>query len=172
MRIQPAELIVMIAIVVGIAFAARYYFVVYRNSPGYALSSYLGSINHGNVESQYSLVDATDKQKFFPTRRDYEQHAPQAYGYVARIQSFNLTEPKPDPKNPNLVSIKVRIDVRGSLSGTAGGISGLKSNADQTLDDEYTLRKDDEGKWKVVLSRSKRALLKVPPTPPGDPINS
>ena len=61
MRIQFSELIIMVAIAIGLAAGVRWYFVVYRNSPGFTLGEYLGAVKAGNVERQYELIDDADK---------------------------------------------------------------------------------------------------------------
>jgi hypothetical protein len=167
MRIQFSEVIVMVAVVLAIAFAARWYFVVYRNSPGYTLGEYLAAIKAGNVEEQYALIDSADKQKFFPTRKLYERDAPQARGYTARISDVKIGKEQIDPKKPNIATLDVHITLRGGASGQQ-----LYQTSSQAVDDQYKMRKDNQGKWKVWLDQSKQELLKVPPSPPGDPIGA
>jgi hypothetical protein len=167
MRIQFSELIVIVAVVLGIGFAARWYFVVYRNSPGYALGEYLAAVKAGNVEEQYALIDSADKQKFYPTRKLYERDAPQARGYTARISDVKVGKEQVDPSKPNLATLDVSISLRGGASNQQ-----LYQTSTQSVEDQYKMRKDNQGKWKVWLEQSKRALLKIPPSPPGDPIGA
>ncbi|MCS6776385.1 MAG: hypothetical protein RMJ43_05800 [Chloroherpetonaceae bacterium] len=167
MRIQLSEVIVIVAVIAGIFYAARWYFVIYKNSPGYVLGQYLGAIKAGNVVEQYALIDRSDKEKYYPTRQIYERDAPQARGYTARIADVKMGKEQIDPKNPNIATIDVGLTVRGTAAGQQ-----LYQTSSENVEDQYVLRKDSEGKWKVWLERSRRALLKVPPTPPGDPINS
>jgi hypothetical protein len=167
MRIQFSEVIVLVAVVLGIGFAARWYFVIYKNSPGYALGEYLGAVKSGNVEGQYALVDNADKQSSFPTKKAYEKAAPQARGYTARISDVKIGKEQADPKKPNLATVDVSISIRGGASGQQ-----LYQTNTQTIEDQYRMRKDSNGKWKVWLEQSKRKLLQVPPSPPGDPIGS
>ena len=165
MRIQFSEVIVMVAVVAGIIYGARWYFVTYRNSPGYLLGEYLGAVKSGNVEDQYALIDNADKEANYPTRKTYERAAPQARGYTARISDVKMGKEQIDPNKPNLATLDVSISVRSSASGQQ-----LYQSGTQTVEDQYKLRKDSNGKWKVWLSESKQKLLEIPPSPPGDPI--
>lgn len=167
MRIQFSEVIVIVAVAAGLIYGARWYFITYKNSPGYALGEYLGAIKAGNVDDQYALLDNADKQQFYPTRKSYERDAPQARGYTARISDVKVGKEQIDPKKPNLATIDVAISLRSAASGQQ-----LYQTGTDNVDDQYVLRKDSNGKWKVWLERSRRALLKIPPSPPGDPINS
>lgn len=166
MRIQLSEVIVIIAVVAAIIYGARWYFITYRTSPGYTLGEYLGAIKAGNVDDQYALIDSADKQKYYPTRKSYEKDAPQARGYTARISDVKLGKEQIDPAKPHLATIGVSISIRSSASGQQ-----LYQTGTENVEDQYMLRKDNNGKWKVWLEKSKRELLKVPPSPPGDPIN-
>lgn len=165
MRIQFSEVIVMVAVVAGIVYGARWYFVTYRNSPGYTLGEYLGAVKSGKVEEQYALVDSADKQSTYPTQKVYEREAPQSRGYTARISDVKIGKEQIDPSKPNLATIDVSISVRSAASGQQ-----LYQTGTQTVEDQYKLRKDSNGKWKVWLAQSKQKLLEIPPSPPGDPI--
>lgn len=165
MRIQFSEVIVMVVVVLGIAYGARWYFVTYRNSPGYMLGEYLGAVKAGNVEEQYALIDSADKQAAFPTRKAYERNAPQSRGYTARISDVKIGKEQIDPNKPNIATVPVSISVRTTASGQQ-----LYQTGTQTVEDQYKMRKDSNGKWKVWLAQSKQKLLDVPPSPPGDPI--
>jgi len=166
-RVRGSELIVFLIVALGLAYAARYYFVVYRHSPGFALGEYLGAIKAGDVSKQYALIDAADKRDFFPTEQTYEKGAPQARGYAARVISVKFDEQPADPKKPHIVVINANVSIRGSAQGKA-----LYETSSDAYKDTYTLREDKEGHWKVWLGRSQMNMLKASPSPPGDPINS
>ena len=159
-----AEWIVVIAIGVAIYAGVRYY-INYRRGPGFALSSFLGSIKAGNVESQYALLDDSDKRNYYPTQKDYTKNCPLAYGYTERISSFTLTDPKIDPKNPTVAKVDSTESVR-ALAGTQS--KDLLNAESQSYTDHYTLHKDSKGDWKVWLSHSTLQLTQAKPNPPGD----
>lgn len=151
-------------IVIGLAIAGvRYYFVVYRHSPGYALGAYLGAVKKGDPEAQYALIDDDDKRKFFPTLSEYEKTAPQARGYTERISSVTLSAEKIDPKKPHIAKIEAILRLRRA------GLEVYQAASD-TYTDHYTLRKDREGEWKVWLGASEINMLKSAPTPAGQPL--
>ncbi len=160
MKVTFSEAIIMIAVVIAVIFGVRWYFSGYLKSPGYALGEYFGYVKKGNVEKQYEMIDASDKQQFFPTVKKYENDAPMARGYNMRIQDVKMSEPILDPKNPNVVKVPCAITVRDSADGKE-----LYQQGTKTVEDEYTLRKNNNGEWKIWLQKSKRDLLnKVKPS--------
>ena len=161
MRVQFSEAIIMIAVVIAVIFGIRWYFFGYRKSPGYALTEYFGYVKKGNVEKQYEMIDASDKQAFYPTQQKYENDAPQARGYNMRIQDVKMSEPVLDSKQPNVAKVPCAITVRDSADGKE-----LYQQGTKTVEDEYTLRKNNSGEWKIWLQKSKQILLKkVAPSP-------
>ncbi len=161
-QMKISEAAIFIAIAIGIIVAARWYFVVYRHSPGVALGNYLGAIKAGEAKQQYDLIDDSDKQAV-PTEKDYEK-LQMAEGYVERITNIDLAEPVPDPKDPNVVTIKATVSVRAPSQGKQLYDAG----SNQTAVDTYTLHKGKDGEWKVVLSQSPMTnLLKNTPNAPG-----
>jgi hypothetical protein len=165
--VRGSELVVFILIAIGLVYAARYYFVVYRNSPSFALGEYLGAIKAGDVTRQYALIDSDDKRNFFPTQQDYTKSAPQARGYTMRITDVKQQEAVIDPKKPHIARINATVSMRKPATGEA-----LYETGSDSYNDSYTLRKDSDGHWKVWLGHSQMNTLKSPPNPPGDPINN
>lgn len=162
MKIQFSELIVMIAVVAVIAYAVRYYFVINKASPGYVLGEYLQAVKAGNVEKQYELVSADDKQNFFPTQSTYEKNAKQSRGYTERLTKWSFSNEQ--TTTGGLVSIDAALSIRDSASGKALYQSGGKD-----VDDQFVLKKNSSGQWRLVLSKSRNALVqKVPPSVGGD----
>lgn len=157
-----SELGIFIAMAIVIVLALRWYFVVYKNSPAVALGEYLGGIKSGNIERQYAMLDAADK-RVLPSEDVYEKQCPQARGYTERIIGTTFAPPVPDPKDPAYCTINATISVRGPAG------KDLIDNGQTTeVTDQYTMHKDAEGHWKVVLSKGwPKNLLAQKPNPPG-----
>ena len=158
-----SETAIFIAIGIALVLGARWYFVVYRNSPGVALGEFIGGIKAGSVEKQYALIDDADKQKW-PSQKDYDK-VPLAHGYTERISSVSLAPEVKDQKDPdNVVTIEATLGVRGQA-----GKDLLDNGEAKTVTDKYVMRKDKDGHWKVWLSKAAPDnLLKITPNPPGD----
>ena len=88
-----------IFIVLGIIglLALKFYFIDYRHSPGYVLGEYIGAIKSGNIETQYGMIDDSDK-KIVTSQKQYEKACKWASGYTERITGSNFTAPVPDPE--------------------------------------------------------------------------
>lgn len=165
-QMKLSEAAVFVAIIAAILLAGRWYFFVYRTSPGVALGSFIGAMKAGSIEQQYALLDEEDKP-FYPSQKEYDSKAPIAHGYTERISNVDLADAVPDPKNPDVVTIKATVTVRAGAQGTDPG-SLTKVGDSQQATDTYTLRKDKDGNWKVDLSRSDlKNLLKITPNPAG-----
>jgi hypothetical protein len=157
-----SESVVFVAIAIALIIGVRWYFVVYKNSPGVALGEFLGGIKAGNVERQYAMIDDSDKQ-LVPTQKDYEK-LQWAHGYTERITGINMMPDVKNANNPDIVTIQATVGVRG-----AAGKDLLQQGESTTATDTYTLHKDKDGHWKVWLQKSPMTnLLKAPPNPPGD----
>lgn len=156
-----AEGIVIVLILAMIVAGGRYYFMVYRKSPGFVLGEFLGQVKKGDYETQYALLDDDDKRDY-PTAKDYAK-CQLARGYVARIVNVSLAPEVLDKKNPNVATIDATVGLR-SLSGE------LYQTSSDAYSDHYTLRKNGSGEWRVWLRRSTINMLKATPTPNGDPI--
>ena len=164
MTIQPAELIVMLAIIGVIIYGIRFYFVVYRNSPDFVLGEYFQAVKAGNVERQYELIDATDKQNYYPTQSVYEKNAPQSRGYTGRISKWSFSNDQ--TTSSGAVSVDASLSLRDSSAGKE-----LYQSGSSDVEDQYMLKKNSSGQWRVVLSKSKNVLIKkIKPSAPGDPI--
>lgn len=162
MGIRLPELIVMIAAVAAIVAGIRYYFFVYRVSPGYMVTEYWGAIKAGNVERQYALVSEKDKTRYYPTQKTYETQAPQSRGYTARVADVICSQEEKDARDPGIMRVKATISIRGSSSGKA-----LYESDVTKYDDTYAMRKEGD-QWKVWLGKSTMNSLKATPSPPGD----
>jgi hypothetical protein len=158
-----SEYLVMILVVALVVAGGRYYFLVYRHSPGYMVGQYLAAVKRGDAAAQYALIDDEDKRLWFPTEDTYTKQAKQANGYVERISSVTLAHEQIDPKKSNLASVDATIVVR-----KAG--QKIYESDTETFTDHYTLRKDSDGNWKIWLKESQINMLRAEPTPPGQPL--
>jgi hypothetical protein len=157
-----SESAVFIAIAIALLLGARWYFVVYKNSPGVALGEFLGGIKAGNVERQYAMIDDSDKQ-ILPSQKDYGKMQ-WARGYTERIANISMLPEVKDLKDPDIVTVEATLNVRG-----AAGKDLLQQGESTAATDKYTLRKDKDGHWKVWLQKSPMtSLLKVQANAPGD----
>ena len=76
---------------------------------------------------------------------------------------MDLAEPVPDPKDPSTATIQATVGVRAPSQGKR-----LYETGGGTATDTFTMHKDKDGEWKVVLSRSPMTnLLKNTPNAPG-----
>jgi hypothetical protein len=143
-----SEVLIVVVLIAAVVFAVRYYFTVYRKSPGVALGSYLGAINHGNVKDQYAFIDEEDRSDNFPTVDDYEKGDSRARGFVDRVVGISLGAPEIDPKDPRIAKIEATLSIRKV------GQELYQADSDK-FTDQYVMRKDKDGEWKVLLSQSK-----------------
>ncbi len=146
---KVSETAIFIVILILVVLGGRWYFFIYRKSPGYVLGQYISAMQTGNVVAQYDLIDDKDKQTYFPTKKDYEKEK-EARGYTERISNISLGEPVSNAKNPDVVTI----DAKFSLKGVFASKNLMDTAAVSTVTDKYTLQRDKDGAWKVVLEKS------------------
>jgi|DewCreStandDraft_4_1066084.scaffolds.fasta_scaffold40736_2 hypothetical protein len=137
-----AEIVVYVVVVAALIAGARWYFVVYRNSPSPLLSRYIGAVNAGNVEEQFRLLSEETRQRFGSLSR-YENQWKPARNLTGRISNFVILSMKEDgPKAEATVRLKIR---------DAG--QELYIATTKTYTDQYVLRKEGDG-WRVALHES------------------
>ncbi len=164
-RMGFSEIVISLAIVGALVFGVYYYFAVYMKSPGYALKSFLGEVAAGRDTEQYDMLDRADKS-YWPTKKKYEDDTqfPLAQGYTERITNVEVSSPTPDPKNPDIVSIKATMDVTSNMAHE----KLYQASSTHTVTDTFIMRKDQDGVWKVWITASPpRNLLQITPNPPG-----
>lgn len=144
-----SEIIVIILAIAGIVMGVRWY-MNYRNSATFALSEFMADIKAGNVENQYALLDETDKKNFFPTRKAYENNVTLAHGYTERVENVALSPEEPDAKDADKVTIPMSVVVRDSVVGKEIYNNGTT----KSYSDKIVMRKNSDGKWRVLLSAS------------------
>ena len=125
---------------VGIGF---WYFQVYRKSPQVALQGFLGGVNSGNPEAQYSYL-ADSSKKYFGSESSYADKYPLAYGLSARLATFTF-------KNSELSGDTWKTDVQMNVRKKT---SEILNTASDNYTDHYVLQRES-GVWKVVLEKSK-----------------
>ncbi|HLK60207.1 MAG TPA: hypothetical protein VKU00_26835 [Chthonomonadaceae bacterium] len=163
--------IIVFALLILLAGAGIRYYYQYRKSAGFALQEFFGAVKQGSPKNQYALLDDADK-KLFPTAQDYEKGCQLAHGYPERVTDI-LLEPQVETKDPNEVTIKANISIRDSGEGK----ELYQGGGSHKFTDTYFMRKNADGEWKVVLSKSGNNspenccnnldLDKATPSPPG-----
>lgn len=160
----PGEVISFI-LLVGVLVMGVKYFFDYRHSAGYALSDYIGAIKVGDADRQYAMIDDQDKQDYFPTLKDYTKKAIQAHGYTNRVVGVECASTVAYAGDPNAVTVKATVSIHAESSGKEIG----QTAAVTPYTDDYVLRKNAQGQWRVWLGVSgdhgKLNMLKEPPTP-------
>ena len=84
-----SEGFVYIIILVVLGFAARWYFVIFLNSPTNALQRYLGASKAGDVKTAYSLLTADSKQTF-GSQDKYDDRWPFAHGLGGHMVDYKI----------------------------------------------------------------------------------
>src|SRR5689334_15370425 len=88
---RGSEIIVFLLIIAGLAFGARWYFVVYKNSPTMALMNYVGALKASDVEMQYTML-SSDTKKVFPDKATYADKWKMARGLQGRLVDYTITK--------------------------------------------------------------------------------
>ncbi len=141
--------IVIIALVIGvIAFGARYY-MEYRKSAPFALSEFMAAVKAGNAESQYKMISELDREKYFKTLSEYKRLL-FPHGYTERIANVVLSAPESDPRDETVVSVKMTTQIRD----TTVGKKLYENGSTGSFQDTVKMRKDADGNWRVLLSKS------------------
>lgn len=138
-----SESIVYIVVLAALAFAGRWYFFVYRASPGFALQQFLGAVNAGNYKSQYGLL-ASDEKGSYGSAGKYDDKSPLAHGFSARIQNYTIDK---ITETGDKAEADVTLNMRKSTES-------LLSAEVEKFNDHYVLKKEADG-WKVALGASK-----------------
>lgn len=143
---RGSEIVVFIIIVIALIFAARWYFVIYRNSPTVALMSYIGAVKAGDVDTQYGLVSANTK-KFYADKDTYVDKWKMARGLHGRMVDFTITkiEQSGDKANAD-VSVAVRKASQDILHVEGSNVL-----------DHYVLVKETDG-WKIALDECAKTI--------------
>ncbi len=138
---RSSEIIVFIVIAAGIVWAARWYFVVYKNSPTVALMNYVGAVKAGDVDTQYTMLSESTK-KTYTDKDTYVDKWKMAQGLQGRLVDYTITKiTEKDGVAEADVSVGIRKPSQEILQ-----VSG------STVTDHYTLVKDPSG-WRVALDK-------------------
>lgn len=161
--VRLSEYAVFISIAILILLAARWYFVVYRHSPGVAAASFFGSVQSGSGQAQYDMLDDMDKE-YWPTLQSYEKALGLDHAYTERLDHVSTGPSTPDTKDPNVVSVPVTLTVHSNYQGR----ELYQAGSDKTAQVNLVMRKDKDGAWKVWLHKSNIAsLMAITPNPAG-----
>jgi hypothetical protein len=160
---RMSEIVVWVIILAGLVYGVRYYFFVYRKSPGPALQGFISAVNAGRPESQYEMLASSTRQ-MFGSLRNYEKEWNQAHGFAARIANYVIMDLK---QSGDTAQAEVQVTVRKETSGRANPGELLNVGTDQ-FTDHYTLTRESDG-WKVVLEKSNIASRKVASAAGRDP---
>ena len=134
------EVIIFIAMAIGILLALRWYFVIYKNSPSMTLLNYVAAIKSGNTEEQYKLLSIKTKS-IYPDRDKYVSNWKMAEKLAGKMSDFSISGmTESGDKAEADVSLSVRKDST-SLLAVAG----------DSYTDHYILRKENDG-WKIALN--------------------
>lgn len=144
-----SESFIFILMAVGLVAAGYWYFSVYRKSPQVALQGFLGYVNSGNPEGQYSYLSDSSK-KLFTSKDNYSEKYPLAYGLSARLSSYSFRNEK---LSDDIWKADVIMNIRKKTSE-------LLNTASDTYTDHYVLHKESEG-WKILIEKSKIDQSKV-----------
>lgn len=153
---RMAESAVFIAVLIVIAFAARWYFFVYQKSPQVAIQNFFGAVNSGNVDTQYNMLTSEAKSAI-GSKSDYDDKFPLAHGFSARMTNVTVTKMTEagDTADADL-SMTIRKNV-GDQSGAVPG-SSLTSAGTDNFTEHLTLKKESDG-WKIALDKAKLSFL-------------
>ena len=136
------EVLVVIAILAGIGWGAKWYFMDYKNSPGFALQNYMGALKAGDLDTQYKLLAASTK-KVITSASVYDSKYPPARGFQGRLVNYELGQVTGS-------GTERKCDVKVSVRKANQDI--LQTATDDFID-HYVLNKDPEG-WRVALELS------------------
>jgi hypothetical protein len=137
-----SESFIFILMAVGLVAAGYWYFAIYKKSPQVALQNFLGYVNAGNPEGQYSYL-ADSSKKYFGSESAYKDKYPLAYGLSARLASYAF-------QNEQLSGDTWKTDV---LMNVRKKTAEIMNTASDSYTDHYVLRKEPDG-WKIVLEKS------------------
>lgn len=136
------ELVVWIVIVGALIWGARWYFVVYRNSPKVALNAFLGHVKAGDAKAQYEMLSAQNKA-FFGSVGRFETNWPASRDLAGRVASWQIKDAK-EEGDKAIVDVIVHIRRPGQA---------LYEAASDPYNDRWVLVREAEG-WKIALDQS------------------
>lgn len=133
------EIIIFIAIGIGLLFAARWYFVIYKNSPSVTLVNYVGAIKSGDTDVQFNLLSMKTK-KIYTDKESYVSKWKMAEKLAGKMGDFTIS---------NMVESGDKAEADVALAVRKDSASLLNVSAD-SYKDHYILRKENDG-WKIAL---------------------
>jgi hypothetical protein len=146
--IKFTEIIVIVLILAAIGVGVNYYFN-YRKSPSFALQEYFAAVKAGNTKAQYDLLDDNDKKNYMPTKHDYTGKFKHAQGYAERVVDVTIDSSPVAPTSQE-VTLNATVDILANSTGKELYQAGTSKG----FTDKYVMRKEADGTWKLVLSKS------------------
>ncbi|MCC6729405.1 MAG: hypothetical protein IT208_08700 [Chthonomonadales bacterium] len=144
-----SELVVYVVLFAAVIAGVRWYFVVYRHSPGPAITAFLGALKAGDVPGEYRML-ARSTKRYYPTESTFSSGWDPAQGFLGRLANYTIVSVT--PKGDTAVAV-VSVSVRKPGQE-------LYEAATDTYTDRYVLRDEADG-WRVVLEASKLESLQA-----------
>jgi hypothetical protein len=138
---RGSEIIVFLVIIAGLIWAARWYFVVYKNSPTVALMNYVGAVKSSDVDLQYSMLSSSTK-KSFPDKATYIDRWKMARGLQGRLVDYTITK---ITEKGNKAEANVSVAIRKPSQE-------IYQAAATSVVDHYVLVKEGAG-WRIALDQ-------------------
>jgi len=138
------EILVVLVILAGLGWGAKWYFVDYRNSASFALQSYMGALKAGNAATQYELLADSTKKSLYRSLATYEDRYAPARNFQGRLVDYVLSQPTGSGDSREC---DVKVAVRRPDQN-------LLQTSSDSYTDHYVLTHEAKG-WRVVLEKSK-----------------
>ena len=146
--VKFSEIVIILMVVGVIAMGVKYY-LDYRKSAAFALAEFMGGVKAGNAEMQYKFIDELDCKQYFRTLEEYKKLT-FPHGYTERVANVTLAPQEKDPKNEDIVKIAMTVSIRD----TTVGKQIYENGTTKTYTDNMKMRKNSDGSWKLMLSKS------------------
>jgi hypothetical protein len=144
--------VIVFGMILALLAAGGNWYYQYRKGPAFALQAFFNEVKSRSATRQYEFLDDEDK-KLFPTVHDYVEKSILAHGFPERIS--NVSEEPLVQRSPTEVSIQATVTIKD----TGEGKELYQGGSSHSFMDTYILRKNADGKWKIVLSKSGKNSL-------------
>ena len=138
---RSSEIVVFLIIGAALVWAARWYFVVYKNSPTVALMNYVGALKSSDVDIQYKML-STETKKAYPDVKSYRTNVKMARGLQGRLIDYTITKIE---EKGNTAEADVKVAIRKPNQE-------VYQAASESVTDRYILVKESGG-WRIALDK-------------------